>query len=397
MKSKSAIFVIFSTVFIDLVGFGMIIPLVGIYGRHFGATAWELAILGSIYSVFQFFFSPLWGAWSDRFGRRPILLISLLGSALSYFGFAFASSIPALILTRAFAGAFAANITTAQAYIADVTTPENRAKGMGLIGAAFGIGFTLGPPIGGISASVYGLSAPGLIAGAICLLNFFLAAIRLKESLSLELRSRAKDAQKHCGRWFAFQYLFKLKTNPALVRALLASFVATFAFSNLEQVFSLLIQTRFDLDTTHAARQTGFVLMWSGVLGALIQGGLIRKLIPIWGESRLAFYGFILQGLAMLAFSYAPSYGSFFLLAVPLALGSGFINPSLASLVSRRTAEHEQGTMLGAKEGLGSLARIFGPFSGILAFSVSAHLPFWIAGITILALSAFWFLKESKN
>jgi MFS family permease len=156
--------VIFTTVFLDLVGFGIIIPLVGIYGRHYGATPLELAVLGSIYSVMQFFFSPVWGRLSDRMGRRPILLLSLLGSTLSYFLFAFSNTLGLIILSRALAGIFAANISTAQAYIADVTPHKDRAKGMGLIGAAFGIGFTLGPPLGGISTAKLGMSAPGLIA-----------------------------------------------------------------------------------------------------------------------------------------------------------------------------------------------------------------------------------------
>lgn len=151
--------VIFATVFLDLVGFGMIIPLVGIYGREYGASGFELAVLGSIYSVMQFFFSPVWGRLSDRVGRRPILLLSLLGSTLSYFLFAAANTLPLIILSRALAGIFAANISTAQAYIADVTSREDRAKGMGLIGAAFGIGFTLGPPIGGISTRELGMAA----------------------------------------------------------------------------------------------------------------------------------------------------------------------------------------------------------------------------------------------
>ena len=162
---RSPLIVIFTTVFFDLIGFGIIIPLVGIYGRNFGASTVELAILGSIYSIMQFFFSPIWGRLSDRHGRRPILLMSLAGSVIAYYLFAFSNSLYLLIFSRALAGIFAANISTAQAYIADVTKPEDRAKGMGLIGAAFGIGFTLGPPIGGISVSKLGLAAPGIIAG----------------------------------------------------------------------------------------------------------------------------------------------------------------------------------------------------------------------------------------
>src|SRR3984957_9854436 len=188
-RKQSPLFIIFTTVLIDLVGFGMVIPLISLYGRHYGASGLQLPILGGIYSLMQFFFAPLWGSLSDRVGRRPILLLSLTGSTLSYLIFGLAPNYTWLLLARAFGGIFAANISAAQAYIADITAPEDRAKGMGLIGAAFGIGFTLGPPLGGIAAAKIGLSAPGLIAGVICGLNLILAYFRLPESFPKEKRA----------------------------------------------------------------------------------------------------------------------------------------------------------------------------------------------------------------
>jgi DHA1 family tetracycline resistance protein-like MFS transporter len=392
----SPLIVIFTTVFLDLVGFGMIIPLVGIYGRHFGASGLELAVLGSIYSLMQFFFSPIWGGLSDRIGRRPVLLLSLCGSTTSYFLFAAAKTLPLIILSRALAGIFAANISTAQAYIADVTKPEDRAKGMGLIGAAFGIGFTLGPPIGGISTAKIGMMAPGLIAGTLCLLNLILAWFRLKESLPAEVRLRNQSKDKRAGRSRLVQWetLKRVLKNRSLLIPVLSTFFATFAFSNLEQVFSLLIQKRFDLETTSAAYKTGMVLMWSGILGAIIQGGLIRKWVPKYGEVKLAISGFFIQGIAMILFAHSPGYEWFFVSAIPLALGSGLINPTLAALVSKRASMDEQGAVIGLKEGLSSLARIFGPFCGILAFSLQMELPFYIAGIVVLVLGVFWLSRE---
>jgi len=351
-SKKSPLIVIFTTVFLDLIGFGIIIPLVGIYGREYGATTLELATLGAIYSVMQFFFSPFWGRLSDRYGRRPILLMSLAGSVLSYFLFAFANSIPLLIFSRAMAGIFAANISTAQAYIADITKPEDRAKGMGLIGAAFGIGFTLGPPVGGISVSKLGMSAPGIIAGTLCLLNLILAWFRLDESLSPELRARAMSAETKRGRLAQYETFLAIQNKPALLLAIVSTFLATFAFSNLEQVFSLFIQTKFELRTEEAAFKTGMILMWSGILGAIIQGGLIRRLVPKHGERKLLIIGLFTQALAMVLFSQSPTYGSFFITAVPLAIGSGLINPTLASLVSKGAADHEQGAVIGLKEGM---------------------------------------------
>ena len=393
---KSPLFVIFTTVFLDLIGFGMIIPLVGIYGRHFGASTIELAILGSIYSLMQFFFSPIWGRLSDRLGRRPIILMSLTGSVVSYFLFAFASSLWFLIFTRALAGIFAANISTAQAYIADVTKPEDRAKGMGLIGAAFGIGFTLGPPVGGISVGKLGLAAPGIIAGTFCLINLIVAYFRLEESLSPELRAEAIAHQDKKGRHAQYETFLRVSKNPALLLAVVSTFFATFAFSNLEQVFSLFIQNKFDLPTELAAYKTGMVLMWSGILGVIIQGGLIRKLVPKYGEAKLLLVGLVTQGFAMILFSQSPTYFSFFVAAIPLAFGSGLINPTLAALVSKGAAQHEQGAVIGLKEGMSSLARIFGPLSGLLAFGLKAALPFYIGACTVFCVSVFW-IKRART
>src|SRR3954447_4701824 len=189
---KPSLLVIFLTVFIDLIGFGIVLPLLPIYSRNFGASGLMIGVIMASFSLMQFFFAPLWGRLSDRIGRRPVLLISLAGSTLSYLIFGLAPNYSWLLIARAFGGVFAANISTAQAYIADVTTPADRAKGMGLIGAAFGIGFTLGPPLGGIASAQLGLGAPGFIAAGICGLNFLLAIFRLPESLPVSSRSKRK-------------------------------------------------------------------------------------------------------------------------------------------------------------------------------------------------------------
>jgi MFS family permease len=391
---RSPLLVIFTTVFLDLVGFGIIIPLVGIYGRHYGATGLQLAVLGSIYSLMQFFFSPIWGRMSDRLGRRPILLMSLVGSTLSYFLFAFANSLPLIIISRALAGIFAANISTAQAYIADVTEQKDRAKGMGLIGAAFGIGFTLGPPIGGISTAKLGMSAPGIIAGTFCGLNLILAYFRLKESLPEAVRLKNQSEKKQHARIAQLETLKRVMADRSLLLPVVSTFFATFAFSNLEQVFSLLIQKRFELGTETAAYRTGMVLMWSGILGAIIQGGLIRKWVPKYGEVKLLITGFFIQGIAMILFAHSPSYKMFFISAIPLALGSGLINPTLAALVSKRSGAAEQGAVIGLKEGMSSLARICGPFCGIMAFSYQMEFPFYVGSTTVILLALFWLNRE---
>jgi MFS family permease len=241
--------------------------------------------------------------------------------------------------------------------------------------------------------------APGIIAGTLCLMNLILASFRLKESLPEEVRLRNQSKDKRAGRSRLVQWgTFKrtLGNRPLLI-PVISTFFATFAFSNLEQVFSLLIQFRFNLETTDAAYKTGMVLMWSGILGAIIQGGLIRKWVPKYGEVKLATAGFFIQGISMLLFAHSPGYEWFFVSAIPLALGSGLINPTLAALVSKRASMDEQGSVIGLKEGLSSLARILGPFCGILAFNAQAELPFYIAGGVVILLGAYWLAKEPRG
>lgn len=394
-KRRSPLFIIFTTVFVDLIGFGMVIPLVSLYGRHYGADGMQLSILGGIFSLMQFFFAPLWGTLSDRIGRRPVLLISLTGSTLSYLIFGLAPSYSWLLIARAFGGIFAANISTAQAYVADVTSPADRAKGMGLIGAAFGIGFTLGPPLGGIASAKLGLAAPGLIASAICGLNLFLAIFRLPESYPAALRQKkGTDKNGFSGLFSNLQRIFdfsKQGSDPKQSKGelgffLITFFWVTFAFSTMEQTFSLLFQSKFDLETGDAGLKTGLVLMVSGLLGAIIQGGLIRKLVPKYGERRLLLIGLFLNTLSMGAFPYTPTYALYFIVAIPLAFGSGLINPSLSSLISKSASAREQGSTLGLSQGLASLARAAGPFCGLLTFAVQPELPYWIASSISFAL-----------
>lgn len=375
-KSRSPLFVIFVTVFLDLIGFGMVIPLVGLYGKHYGATALELALLGAVFSFMQFIFAPFWGNLSDVYGRRPILLISLLGSTLSYFFFGISHSFALLFVSRAFAGIFAANISAAQAYIADVTTPAERARGMGLLGAAFGIGFTLGPPLGGIATHSWGLSAPGFIAAAICGANLILAYFRLPESLSPEIRAKARR------RSYSPVNLEGLRTalaHPVLWVYILIFFFITFGFSQVEQTFALFFQWKYNFSIEDAGLKTGLVLMWMGFLNASIQGGAIRKLVAHYHERPLLVTGLGLYCVGLTILPFIPEYALYYLLMIPMIAGSALVNPTLSSLISQTAPAHEQGAVLGLAQGLGSLARAVGPFCGLLVFAKHPTLPFLIA------------------
>lgn len=396
-RKKSPLMVIFTTVFMDLVGFGMIIPLLPIFGEKLGASGWTLGALGASYSIAQFFMSPVWGQVSDRFGRRPILLMSLTGSTLAYLGFAYATGAHSLIwlfITRFFAGFFAANISTAQAYIADVTPPEKRAAGMGLIGAAFGIGFILGPVLGGVSLKYLGELAPGLIAGGICGLNLLLAYVRLPESLSLDIR--------HANRAIPLRRYDPLNTahlrsawlHPYLGLLLVMAFLQVIAFGSMEQVFSLFFKQHLSLSLADAGEKTGYALAFVGVVSAIIQGGLIRRLTPRFGERRLLVTGLVLFTAAIFFMPYGPTFGSYFIILLPLAIGRSFIDPSTSSLISKAVHANEQGRTFGTFQGLNSLARVIGPFIGLTIFDRHPNLPFQLAGclcLCVLAISlVFW-------
>lgn len=391
-KSHSPVFIIFTTVLIDLIGFGMVIPLIGLYGRHYGATGIQLSLLGAIYSLMQFFFAPFWGQISDRVGRRPILLLSLAGSTISYIIFGLAPSFEWLFLSRALGGLFAANISTAQAYIADVTLPKDRAKGMGLIGAAFGIGFTFGPPLGGIASAKLGIAAPGLIAASICGLNFLLAIFRLPESLPPEVRAAASRPNRPS----RILQIVESIQSPHLGSLLLTFFFFTFAFSTMEQTFSLLLQSKFEFATGEAGYKTGLILMASGLMGAIVQGGLIRRLVPRFGEYRIMVIGLAFNGMTMAIFPYCPSYALYFALAIPMALGVGLVTPSLSALISKSVGAQEQGSTLGLSQGLGSLARAAGPFCGLMTFGIRPDLPFMIAG-TLSTLLLLYHLGRTRT
>lgn len=385
-RSRASLGIIFTTVLVDLIGFGMVIPLISLYGRHYGAGEIELAVLGGIYSLMQFFFAPVWGSLSDRFGRRPILLLSLAGSTLAYLQFGLAGSFTALLISRAFGGVFAANISAAQAYIADITTPADRAKGMGLIGAAFGLGFTLGPPLGGIASAKLGLAAPGLLAAALCGLNFLLACVRLPESLPKEKRARALRAP---GFSLSPQRLREIAQFPKLPLWLALFFGVTFAFTHMEQTFSLLFQTRFGFETGDAGYRTGLILMWAGLIGAALQGGAIRKLAPRFGEWKLLVAGLVLNVIGMAIFPWGASYASYFAIILPLAIGSSLVNPALSALISRSAPADRQGVVMGISQGLGSLARAVGPFCGLLAFSAAPFAPYVVASALSLVMLVF--------
>jgi len=346
----SPLAVIFVTVFIDLLGFGIIIPLLPFYAESFGANAFTVGLLSTSYSLMQFVFSPVWGRLSDRIGRRPIILIGLAGSCASYLVLALAQSLALVFLGRLVGGIAGAKIPTAQAYIADVTTPENRAKGMGLVGAAFGLGFIFGPAIGGILSHL-GPSAPMWVASALCGANLVAATVLLPESRS------GPALQPTLGRLEALRRAF---ADRRLVLLLALYFIVTAAFSSFEATFALFTERRFGFTVA----TIGYVFAFIGCTLALVQGVLVGRVVRRMGEARLipAAITVIAIGLGLVPFVW--SVPTLLGAVGTLAVGMGFNGPALSSMVSRLTHADDQGGMLGLAASLASLGRVVGPAWG---------------------------------
>lgn len=378
----SPLAVIFLTVLIDLVGFGIVLPLLPFYAGELGASPTAIGLLVAVYSLMQFFFAPFWGKLSDRHGRRPLILLGLVGSGISYVIFAFATTLTWLFVSRILAGLMGANIAVAQAYIADRTEARDRARGMGLIGAAFGLGFILGPAIGGVF-SQWGYGVPGLIAAALCFGNAFAAWRRLPESLTPELRSAAR-AWDRPGPLERIQAMADAWRRPALRPVLALFFIGTMVFAAFTTTFPLLLERRLDLDARHA----GYFLAYAGLVMAIVQGRLIGPLARRFGERRL-----LVMGSAALVLGYGVTPWVWNDLAValvilPIAFGTGLSTPSLVSLTSQVADASEQGQVLGVSQSLSSLGRVAGPTWGGWVFQAFGHgAPYWLsAGWMILAV-----------
>lgn len=354
--SRSILIVVFLTVFIDLVGFGIVIPLLPLYAKTHEPSPAVLGLLMATFSAMQFFFAPVLGRLSDRFGRRPVVLLSLLGTVASYLLFAFAHTISGLFASRLLAGITGGNIAAVQAIIADVTPPEERARGMALVGMAFGLGFIFGPAIGGLAVRL-GEAGPGLVAASLSALAFLWAFFRLPET-------RPVDAAPHRAMLLPVAALLRSFRRPGIGAFLLLSALTTTAFANFEGTFSLFLSLTFRLPPEKIAG--AFVAV--GVLGVLVQGGLIRPLVKNFGEVRVLVAGAILVLTGFLALLGARTLVTLVPAVGILGVGIGITNPALSGIISRRTSPSEQGEVLGAFQSMASLGRVFGPFWGASAF-----------------------------
>ncbi|MEW6055199.1 MAG: MFS transporter [Bdellovibrionota bacterium] len=384
---KSPLLIIFLVIFIDLVGFGIVIPILPYYATRYGASPAELGWLMMCYSAAQFFFAPLWGRLSDHIGRRPVLLFSMFGTSLSMVILGIAPDLLWLFFGRIFGGISGANISTATAYISDVTTPENRAKGMGMIGAAFGLGFIFGPAIGGV-LSRYGYSAPMFFAAGLSFVNIIFAYYRLTEPASTKA-VREKNRVKR----FDKQAFIETMGDSRTRMATLLFFLATLAITQLEVCFALFMTDRYKYD----AQAAGWLLAFMGTMMVVIQGGFIGKLSKKFGEGYLILLGTLFMAIGLIFFALSQHAAIVIFALSLLAVGNGITNPSLSSLASKGARAERRGATLGVYQSAGSLARVLGPpiagwMYGALGMAVpflsAAFLMFTAGFLTVLRWSA---------
>lgn len=381
-NNKKQLGIIFLTVFIYLLGFGIIIPILPILSRDFGASSFETGMLMSIYSLMQFIFSPFWGRLSDRYGRRPILLFCMLSEGLSYVLFAMARDIPTLFLARGLAGFFGASISTASAYISDITPPNERSKGMALIGVAFGLGFVLGPAIGAglaiwgehISSEKYfGTSFATFWVAAICFINFIFGLKFLTESLK-----EKNKATKHPHRIkLIYQYITKKTVGPLMI----TYFLSSVSMAMMEGTLVLFMGEKF----SWGIKEVSFGFAYVGIIMIITQGFLVRRLLPIFGERNILRVGIVLLGLGMTGIALSNNYIILGFAMTFLSIGNGFINPSILGSISLLSSAKEQGITMGLTQSMASLGRIIGPsFGGFVYGAVAIQAPFFAAGAAAL-------------
>src|SRR6476660_292706 len=368
---RSPLIVIFTTVFIDLVGFGIVIPVLPFYaeGTRFNATPRTVGLLFASYSIMQLIFSPILGRLSDKYGRRPVLLISIIGTGIGFLILGFAKTLWMLFAGRILDGITGGNISTAQAYIADITTKENRAKGMGLIGAAFGLGLIFGPAIGGI-LSRWGIHVPFFFAGGLCFANALLLYFTLPATVTKDHPARQSAAG---GRGLA-ELLQSLK-DPKLGFVLIIYFLFIVAFSIMTTSFSLFTMFRFGYDAQH----TGYLFAYVGLIAVIIQGGLIGRLVKRFGELPLVIVGALCFAISLFAVPFvSPAAGGLAALLIGggvFSMGNSLATPALTSLASTSVGPAQQGVVLGVTQSTASLARAVGPSLAALLISSSiAHL-----------------------
>ncbi|MEK3889092.1 MFS transporter [Bacillus sp. FSL K6-3431] len=384
LETKRALPILFAVMFFVMVGFGIIIPVLPFYAENIGASPTQLGMLMAVYSLMQLLFAPMWGRVSDRIGRKPVIMIGISGLALSFFLMGASSSLWMLFAARIIGGFLSsANMPTVMAYVADITTPEDRGKGMGIVGAAVGLGFVFGPAIGGIFSKV-SLSTPFYIAGASSLLTFFLVWFFLKESLPQE--SRGQQNSKKTSLWQAM-------SGSLSVLFMLQLFISL-SLSGLEATFAYYAAKKAGLGTV----KLGYIFMIMGLAGAFVQGGLVGRMTKKFGEGFVIQIGIIVSAIGFGLILFVNNFTTAAIFLTIFGIGNGVIRPSVSALLTK-TSTSGHGSTTGLLSSVDSLGRIIGPPLGGWLFSIAAGLPY-ISGIILsliaLVLYRFYTAQASK-
>ena len=381
MRKNIPLLMIFLVVFVDLVGFGILMPILPSYAiGHLKASESSIGIVIASYSFVQFLFNPFFGSLSDKYGRRRIILFTLLINALGYIVFAFFETFPMLLFSRVIAGIGGSTLGVAQAYIADVTSKEDRAKGMGLMGVAFGLGFVFGPVIGGI-LSKWGYMVTGLGAASFSLIAFSLSVFLLPET------SRALDSSDtRMRKPFDLASFRKVFASRTVAVVIIMFFVVTFSMANIYGTFPLLGEKIYHFDD----RTNGYLFGVIGFVGIIIQGGVIRQLAKIFSDTQLISLGALCLVVGLSGLPFGGSITGLIVITVIMACGSGILQPTLLSLVSKVAPEAEQGMVLGINQSLSAFARMLGPLWGGFSFQYLGYqAPFLTGGIMTFLLFVF--------
>jgi MFS family permease len=402
--NKSALATVFLVVVIDLLGFGIILPLLPFYAQEFAASAVMIGLLYSVYSFMQLIFSPIWGSWSDRIGRRPIMLLSTFGAVIAYVVFGLAESLGVLFFSRVIAGMMGGNISTAQAYIADVTDSANRARGMGLIGAAFGIGFVIGPATAtalihptfhemvanaGFTefASWMGenrYALPGFFAAFLSFCSFLMVLFKLPETVDTS-KPREKVFRRPSVFTPKFWRLLKDQKGKSargyLIPLVIGFFLLSFGESSLYSAFPLFAESELNM----TAEQVGIQFFYIGIIAVIVQGFLIKSLTNAFSEEKLFMVGNILMVIGLGLIPFATSMLTLAIFLGLMALGKSLNTPTITSLISKEASEDNVGAVMGASQGLSGLGRMIGPTWGGALFAVYFGLPFVATAIIVAA------------